>query len=84
MVAPGIQLSETPALEQYIKDERLTVPFSFPFRRQPLKGLYQLYRFITLILAIPAWTVKYGLRGWRPRRSWTFRQAISVRPCFSE
>jgi hypothetical protein len=81
MVAPGIRLSETPILEQYTKDGRLMLPFIFPFRRQPLKGLYRLYRFITLLVALPAWTVKYALRGWRPRRSWTFRQAISVSPC---
>jgi hypothetical protein len=79
MVAPGIQLSTTPVLEKYIKDGKLLLPFSFPFQRQPIKGLYQLYRFTALLVTLPSWIFRYALRGWRPRRSWTLRQTISVR-----
>ena len=79
MVAPGIQLSTTPVLEQYIKDGKLHIPFSFPFHKQPIKGLYQLYRSIAHLVALPLWMLRYALRGWRPRRSWTFRQTITVR-----
>ena len=79
MVAPGIQLPATPVLEQYIKDGKLCLPFSFPFRRQPFRGLYQLYRLTTLLVVVPSWAFRYALRRWRPRRSWTLHQAISVR-----
>jgi len=81
MVAPGIQLSTTPVMEQHIKDGKLLLPFSFPFRRQPIKGLYFLYRLIGLLVNLPSWTFRYALRSWRPRRSWTLRQTITVRPC---
>ncbi len=84
MVALGIQLSATPVLEQYIKDGKLLLPFSFPFHRQPIKGLYQLYRFVALLAALPSWMLRYTLRGWRPRRSWTLRQTITVcRDCIN-
>ena len=79
MTAPGIQLSATPVLEQYIEDGKLLLPFSFPFRRQPIKGLYQLYRFTKLLVILSSTAFKYVFRGWRPRRSWTLRQTISVR-----
>ena len=79
MVAPGIELSATPVLEQYIKDGKLRVPFSFPFHGQPIKGLYQLYRFVALLATLPLWMLRYALRGWRPRRSWTLGQTIIVR-----
>lgn len=78
MVAPGIQLSATPVLEQYIQDGKLLLPFSFPFHRQPTRGIYQLYRSIALLVSLPAWIFRYVLRGWRPRRSWTLRQTIFV------
>ena len=79
MVAPDVQLSATPVLEQYIKDGKLHIPFSFPFNKQPIKGLYQLYRFIALLVALPSWMLRYALPGCRPRRSWTFSQTIIVR-----
>ena len=79
MVAPGIQLSATPVLEQHIKDGKLLLPFSFPFRRQPIKGLYQFYRSIARLVALPSWMLRYALRGWRPRHSWTLGKTIIVR-----
>ena len=79
MVAPGIQLSATPVLEQYIKDGKLLLPFSFPFHRPPIKGLYQFYRSIARLVALPSWMLRYALRGWRPRRSWTLGKTIIVR-----
>ena len=79
MVAPGIQLSATPVLEQYIKDGKLLLPFSFPFHRQPIKGLYQFYRSIARLVALPSWMLRYALRGWRPRSSWTLGKTVIVR-----
>ena len=79
MVAPGLQLSERPNLENYIKDGKLVMKYSFPFRKQPIKGLYIVYRFTLLLFILPLWILRYALPIWRPRRSWTLHQAVWVR-----
>ena len=79
MVASGLQLSEHPHLEKYIKDEKLVMPDIFSFRKQPIKGLYIIYRFTLLLVLLPSWILRYALPSWRPRRSWTLTQAVWVR-----
>ena len=79
MVASGLRLSEHPHLEKYIKDEKLVMPDMFSFRKQPIKGLYIIYRFTLLLVLLPSWILRYALPSWRPRRSWTLTQAIWVR-----
>jgi acetyl esterase/lipase len=78
MAAPGLRLEERPVLERYIENGKLVMPYSFPFRKQPIKGLYVVYRFITLLVLLPFWTLRYALPSWRPRASWTLKQALYV------
>ena len=80
MVAPGLQLSEHPNLDKYIKDEKLVMSCNFSFRKQPFKALYILYRFTLLPVLLPFWILRYALPSWRPRSAWTLAQAVSVRP----
>jgi hypothetical protein len=79
MVAPGLRLPERPILEKYIKDGKLGIPYSFPFHKQPIKGLYVIYRFVLLLALLPLWIIRYALSSWRPRKSWTLTQALVVR-----
>ncbi len=44
-----------------------------------MNGLYQFYRSIARLVALPSWMLRYALRGWRPRRSWTLGNTIIVR-----
>jgi hypothetical protein len=79
MVAPDPQLSEHPNLEEYIKDGKLTLPYSFPFRNQPAKVLYVIYWVALLLFMLPLWIIRNALPSWRPSRSWTIGQAVGVR-----
>jgi len=81
MVAPGLQLSERPNLEKFIKDGKLTMPYNFPFHKQPIKALYIIYQVILLLVVVPLWVLSYALPSWRPRRSWSISQAVGVRAC---
>ncbi|KAF8350264.1 Alpha/Beta hydrolase protein [Amanita rubescens] len=50
---------------------------SFPFRNQPLKGLYIIYQVLsTFFIRIPWWALRSLPRSWRPRRSWSLRRTI--------
>ncbi|ESK97158.1 hypothetical protein Moror_6379 [Moniliophthora roreri MCA 2997] len=52
----------------------------YPYRRQPLKGLYLTYQFFsTVFIRIPVWFVLSIPRSLRPRKSWDFRRTFMVR-----
>jgi hypothetical protein len=61
MIAPALQLSEHPNLERFIKDDKLIMPYNFPFRKQPMKALYIMYRFTLLLVLLPSWILRYAL-----------------------
>ncbi|KAI8996276.1 Alpha/Beta hydrolase protein [Trametes punicea] len=52
---------------------------SFFFRHQPLKALFLVGRSLYVIFAIPLWAITNALPSWRPRRSWSLKNALRVK-----
>lgn len=51
----------------------------FRYRRQPLKGLYQLYAIVSIVVSLPVWAVLAAIPATRQRRSWPMSRCILVR-----
>ncbi|KAF9263254.1 alpha/beta-hydrolase [Marasmius fiardii PR-910] len=51
----------------------------YPYRRQPIKGLYLIYQFFTTVfIRFPVWILLAIPRPLRPRKSWDLRRAVVV------
>ncbi|CCA70988.1 hypothetical protein PIIN_04921 [Serendipita indica DSM 11827] len=53
--------------------------YSFPFRRQPLKGLFLTFKLVLFLLYLPAWMIEGLVPFLRPRKSWTLQKVLRVR-----
>ncbi len=57
--------------------------YSFPFRPQPLKGIFLTFKLLLLLLVyLPAWTAEGLIPFLRPRKSWTLQKVLRVRDIF--
>ncbi|KAJ6469010.1 hypothetical protein C8R47DRAFT_800315 [Mycena vitilis] len=52
---------------------------TFPFKKQPLTGLYMLYTAVSIIfLRLPFWVIISAFPSLRPRRTWSMGRTIAV------
>ncbi|KAG7098676.1 hypothetical protein E1B28_000590 [Marasmius oreades] len=51
----------------------------YPYRQQPIKGLYLTYQFFTTVFfRFPVWILSSIPRSFRPRNSWDLRRAVTI------
>ncbi|KAI8980045.1 hypothetical protein BD414DRAFT_509007 [Trametes punicea] len=51
----------------------------FLCRHQPLKAIFLVGSALYVILAVPVWAITNALPSWRPRRSWSFKRALTIK-----